>query len=226
MVLLILKKITNRTTTEHHHKMTSKGIVFDLDAANSDSTTAYDKSRYKTTGTVTAALPVEKGYYFNGSTAQIPFTTVSQLQIARSLITLIAWIKSANAAEMAILDKCDDGDTPTLGYALRTSATGTAVFTTNTDEYDSTVSIVDSKPHFIAGVLDGTNKFIVVDDKGSVTKAYSTAITDSAKNLGVGYQVNPEIRFTGTIYFARIYNVGLNFGQLMDIYNSTKHKYL
>jgi len=206
--------------------MTSRGLVLDIDIENSDSTTAYDKSRYKTSGTVTAALPVEKGYYFNGSTAQIPFTTVSQLQIARSLITLVAWMKSANAAEMAILDKLDDGDAPTQGYGLRTSSTGTAVFTTNTDEYDSTVSIVDSKPHFIAGVLDGTNKFIVVDDKVSVTKAYSTAITDSAKNLGVGYQVNPEIRFTGQIYFARIYNIGLNFGQLMDIYNSTKHKYL
>ena len=179
--------------------MTSNGLVFDLDIENSNTTTAYDNSRYTNDGTVTAAKLVDKGYYFNGTTAQILVTTASQIQIARSLITLVIWMKSVTTAEMAILDKCNDGDTPTLGYALRTASDGHAVFTTNTDEYDSATLITDGKPHFIAGVLDLTNKFIMVDDKIVVTKAFTTAITDSAKNLGVGYQVNPEIRFTGTI---------------------------
>ncbi len=206
--------------------MTSKGIVLNLDLENSDSSTAYDKSKYKNNGTVTSAPLVEKGYYFNGTTSQILVTTASQLQISNSLISLVAWLKSGTVSEMAIIDKLNDGDTPTIGYGLRTDAAGHAIFTTNTDEYDSATLISDNIPHFVAGVLDGTNKFIVVDDKVAVTKAYATAITDSTKNLGVGYQVNPEIRFTGRIYFAQIYNVGLNFGQLMNIYNTTKHKYI
>jgi len=207
--------------------MTSKGIVFDLDTENSDSATAYDKSRYRTTGTVTSTLPVERGYYFNGSTSGILFTTAAQLRIARSLITLIAWIKTGNVAEMAIIDKMDDGDTPTAGYALRTDAAGHAVFTTDTDEYDSAVQVCDNKPHFIAGVLEDNiqQKNLIVDDT-LISKAYFDTIDDSAKNLGIGYQVNPEIRFTGRIYFVQVYNVGLNFGQLMNIYNSTKHKYI
>lgn len=208
--------------------MTSKGLVLNIPFNEESGTTAYDLSRYKNDGTITigAGHWSKDGYYFDGLATQLLVTTSSQLQIARSLITLVAWIKTGTVSEMAILDKCDDGDAPTLGYALRTDASGHAIFTTNTDEYDSATLISDNIPHFVAGVLDGTNKFIVVDDKIAITKAYSTAITDSAKNLGIGYQVNPEIRFTGTIYCAQVYNIGLTFGQLMSIYESTKHKYI
>ncbi len=208
--------------------MTSKGLVLDIPFNEESGTTASDLSRYKNNGTITAGAGhwSNNGYYFDGSATQILVTTAAQLQISKSLISLVVWIKTGTVSEMAIVDKLDDGDTPTLGYGLRTDAAGHAIFTTNTDEYDSATLISDNIPHFVAGVLDGTNKFIVVDDKVAITKAYNTAITDSAKNLGIGYQVNPEIRFTGTIYSVQIYNRGLTFGQLMSIYNNTKHNYI
>ncbi len=212
--------------------MTSKGLVFDLDAENSDSTTAYDKSRYRNNGAVTAALPVEKGYYFNGSTAQIIVPNAAQLQITRSLITLIAWIKTEDNGLKCIIDKLDHIDLPIFGYGLKLNtqnlptSPGMPSFVTNFDQYNSNVLITDNKPHFIAGVLDGINKFIVVDDKIAVTKAYATAIIDSGLNLGIGTNAVHGTNLNGRIYFAQIYNIGLNFGQLMEIYNSTKHKYI
>jgi hypothetical protein len=202
----------------------NSGIVLNLDFQDSDTTYIYDRSRYKNNATLTGTAKVEKGYRFNGSDKAV-VTTASQIQVTASRITLMVWLKSSNTAEMAILDKCDDGDNPTLGYGLRTDASGNAIFTTNTDEYSSSKVITDGVPHFIYGVLDGTNKFIGVDDRAVTSKAYSTAITDSAKNLSVGCQVNPEIYFTGTIFFGRVYNRGLTLGQVMAVYNATKHLY-
>ncbi len=202
------------------------GIILNLDFQNSDTTYLYDKSRFKNNGTLTGTVKVENGYRFNGSSDKAVVTSAAQLQVAVSRITLMAWIKSTNTAKMAILDKCDDGDTPTQGYGLRTDASGNAVFTTNADGYSSSKVITDGVPHFIYGVLDGTNKFVGVDERQVTSKAYTTVITDSAKNLSIGCQVNPEIYFTGTIYFGRIYNKGLTLGQIMAVYNAAKHWYV
>ena len=137
-------------------------------------------------------------------------------------------MKTATTAEQAIIDKENDGDTPTAGYALRVSSTGMAEFTTQNDKYSSGISIVDSVPHFICGVLNGTNKFIVVDGRIAATKAYATAIVDSALNLGVGanQKAPNEIFFNGIVYFARVYNSALSLNKIIEIYNATKHKYI
>ena len=203
----------------------NSGLVLNLDFQDSDTTYIYDRSRYKNNATLTGTKKTEKGYYFNGSSDKAVVTASAPIQIAVSRITLMVWMKSSNTAEMAILDKCDDGDAPTLGYGLRTDASGNAIFTTNTDEYSSSKVITDGVPHFVYGVLDGTNKFVGVDERAITTKAYTTAITDSAKNLSIGCQVNPEIYFTGRIYFGRVYNRGLTLGQIMAVYNATKHLY-
>ena len=203
------------------------GLVLNLDFENSDTTNIFDTSRYHNNGVITGTTRQEKGYRFNGTSDKVVVTTAAQLQIVVSRITIMAWVKTATTAEQAIIDKENDGDTPTAGYALRVSTTGNAEFTTNNDKYSSGVSVVDNVPHFICGVLDGTNKFIVVDDKLAVTKAYTTAITDSALNLGVGSQqkATNEIYYNGIIYFGKVYNKALTLTQIIDIYNSTKYRY-
>jgi len=202
------------------------GLVLDIQFEDQIGTTATDNSRYSNNGTITPGLGkwIKDGYYFGGNSS-VAVTTVPILKITPSIITLIAWIKSGTVSEMAILDKCDDGDAPTKGYALRTDASGHLVFTTNADEYDSATLITDNQNHFIAGVLDGVNKSIYIDGKLILTKAYSTAITDSVKNLGIGYQVNPEIYFTGNIYICQIYNKPTYYNEIVDIYESQKHRF-
>lgn len=201
------------------------GLVLNLDFENSDTVNIFDISRYHNNGVITNAIKVDKGYRFNGTTAKVVVTTASQLKIVVSRITIMAWIKTLTTAEQAIIDKENAGAAPTQGYALRVSSTGMAEFTTNNDKYSSGISIVDGIPHFICGVLDGTNKFIVVDDKLVVTKAYSTAITDSALNLTVGQQAGGNIFLNGTVYFGRVYNKSLGLDKIMDISNSTKYRY-
>lgn len=168
------------------------GRVLDLDFINSDATTIYDKSRYENNATITNAIKNGNGYRFE-TNAHAAVTATEELQIDVSAIALISWMQTNNTAEQAIIDKCDDGDAPTAGYALRVNASGIANFVTNNDEYASTVQVDDGRPHFIAGILDGTNKFIIIDDKIAITKAYTTAITDSAANLDIGANIAGEI---------------------------------
>ena len=204
--------------------MTSKGKVLDMDFINSDASKIYDKSRYGNDATITNAVQIEHGYRFK-TNAHAAVTATPELKIAKQ-ITLIAWMQTDNTAEQAIIDKCDDGDIPTAGYALRVNASGIANFVTNADEYASAVQVDDGRPHFIAGVLDGTNKFIVIDDVRAVTKAYAVAITDSAANLDIGANIAGEIYLDGNIYFAQVYNYGMTVSQIISIYDATKWRYL
>lgn len=201
------------------------GRVLDLDFINSGATTIFDKSRYENNATIANAIKIKNGYRFK-TNAHAAVTATPELQIDVSAITLIAWMKTTNTAEQAIIDKADDGDAPTAGYALRVNASGIANFVTNNDEYASTVQVDDGRPHFVAGVLDGTNKTIIVDDKNVVSKAYAVAITDSAANLDIGANIVGEIYLDGDIYFAQVYNYGMNVSQVISIYDATKWRYL
>jgi hypothetical protein len=204
----------------------NKGIVLELDMLNSDSTTVYDISRYKNNGTITGAIPVDKGYRFNGSSAKIVCSVVDSIKLT-GMLSVEAWVKPFSIdTNMRIIYG-------TGQYTLWINSDNKFRFSDTISHYIMTDAITQTNNWYhVIGAFTGvsgdalttSNIFLYVNGKSLGTSVSGNWSPTTLTTLDIGTLSASEY-FNGIIGSVRIWNKALNVNEAVEIYNATKHFY-
>jgi|GEM_PF-1242006 len=214
-----------------------------VSALGENATHVKDLSKYGNNGTCydgatptcswTTAGKYSGGIYFDGSNDYISVPDSSALK-PTSAITLSAWVNCTTSGEWnGIIDKTNNGDPITSGYALRyctvfyfTLKTATA----NVDFY-SGVGGGDGRWHHIVGTYDSAStrirmyvdNVIKVDD----TTSASGNIVQAANplNIGRGAWTLPTRYLTSSVDELQIHSRALTVDQISQHYYSVLYKF-
>ena len=183
-----------------------------------------DKSAYGHLCTVTGAVWTPQGYSFDGTDDIIKVDAHTALEIAGH-ITILAWAKI-------------DPDVGLSGHILTKGADNDYQMFVSSNKYRASLNNVGVQlfPNTPANLNDNVFRlwgltYDLTTIRGYLnytqiaSLAYSTAITTSATQVGIGNRLNSTTDFFGVIGEVWIYNRALNPLEIQRIYLATKWRY-
>ena len=190
--------------------------TFDEQAGN----VAFDSSGNGNHATIAGSPLREEGVIGNavvffGTDEYAAVPNESDFDITGS-ITLSAWIKVAeyDTSTMCIISKSNS-------YSIfKDQGSGVITFLCVGlgRPVIGSINIVDGQWHHVAGVYDGTNKYIYIDGQLDISKAFVGAILTNDNNVRIGSDaLSVNYEFNGSIDDARIYNKALAAGDIMAL---------
>lgn len=211
------------------------GLVMHLPLNESSGSTAYDNSRYGNDGSLGGGTPanmpvwVDRGLRFDGVDDYVDCGNDASIQLTGDM-SLSAWVKVSLGANSPIIAK--DAGSADRGWYFSMLLTGEAraliAITATTIAYFTTDNaIVDgvwTKMDMIYGGSEIAVYFDGIKQTGTQIGVVPATQRNSTINVIIGKLTTA--RFNGSIDQVRIHNRALSASNIVDLYNSEKHKYV
>ena len=178
--------------------------------------------------TVTGALVGSNGRIFDGTDDKITIPDTASLNPVNAL-TLEAWIYHNASALEGFLGKRIEGSDDAYQFFVNADDTVQFSFFVGNiqKKVDSAATISNTTWTHIVGTYDKVKIRVYIDGVIDVNTTNLTGSIDiTTDSVSIGWAYSNTYAWNGLIGEARIYNRALSAGEITDLFNQTKWRYL